>query len=406
MSKVRKQLIAFAMAALFVLLAALLCVINIANFTLAAEDADRITATLSEQKGRFPERKTEEKENMPIFRPGKMGEGRGPMGPDSLEMDASLRYFTVVFPEGGEGEIASFRISAFTEEAAIELAESLKNREGTGWIKTSYRYRVFREGENVYVTVIDQGRELYPSYRILRISVIGGAAGLLISFLFLAFVSKKLFRPLEEADRKQKRFVAEAEREFKIPLTVMQADVELLERENGSTDLTASLYRQVKKMTALTKKLSGFALYETGTEARTEFDLSEKLAAQIDASRSDFETKGIRLETSIEEKILFRGDPDAFRRIFAELTENALKFAKTHASFTLKKEKERILLIQKNDADLPEGDLEAIFDRFTTLSASHGDGLGLSFVRDAVRSHFGRVRAKSEGGEFILEIIL
>ena len=53
MEKVRKRFVLFAALSIFALLAALLCVINGVNFTMAAADADEITLTLANRNGAF-----------------------------------------------------------------------------------------------------------------------------------------------------------------------------------------------------------------------------------------------------------------------------------------------------------------------------------------------------------------
>ena len=53
MEQVRKQFVLYAALAIFILLTVLLTVINGLNFTMAADDADRITMTLSENRGAF-----------------------------------------------------------------------------------------------------------------------------------------------------------------------------------------------------------------------------------------------------------------------------------------------------------------------------------------------------------------
>ena len=239
MNKVRRKLILSAMAALFVLLTVLLAVVNVINFALVAEDADRITATIAEGGGEFRDK----------MKNGEMPNSGGPMGPGSPETPFTARFFTVRFDKNGKAETVAHNISAFTEDEAIEIASGLKGDKRSG---------------DVYVTVIDQGRELTPSYRILAVSAVGEAVVLILCFIFLSAFSKRLIRPIEEADRKQKKFIGEAEAAFKVPLTVIGADVEIIERTSGPTDRTGSIRRQVEKMTAITKRLGTLPLIGEG----------------------------------------------------------------------------------------------------------------------------------------------
>ena len=387
------------MIAVFVLLTTLLSVINVINFALVAEDADRVTALIAEGGGSFRDRPTEGAENTA---PGRFEA----MGPESPETPFSARYFTVRFKKSGDVQVVEFRISAFTEEEAISLAEKLKN-EKTGWVDTTYRFRVYEKGGSVFVTVVDQGRELNPSYRILVISIIGEIAGLAVCFLFLWFVSRGIVRPIEEADRKQKKFLREAEAAFKIPLTVIGADVEIIEKESGPTDRTGSIRRQVKKMTEITKRLGDMSVIEGEGTAR--FDLSAAVRRACVDATVKYPARGISPKTEIEDGITVAANPDALGRVAEQLLDNAMKFAVSYVSVSLKRDGDRVKLKVKNDADLPDGPAESAFDRFVKLGNAEGtagDGLGLSFVRDAVREAGGRVGAEVKDGEFTVRVSL
>ena len=53
MNKAEKKFRIYAILVIFVLLTVLLAVINTVNFTMAAEDADRLTQAISERQGSF-----------------------------------------------------------------------------------------------------------------------------------------------------------------------------------------------------------------------------------------------------------------------------------------------------------------------------------------------------------------
>lgn len=405
MNKVRKKFVIYAMIAVFVLLTVLVSIINGINFTMVANDADRVTETIAGERGAFTEFRAFDP-HMEIKPAGKDNFDR--MGPESPELPYTARYFTFRFDRDGKAEKVAFNISSFTEEEALKIAESL-TKERVGWVETYYRYRVYKEADFVYVTVVDQGRELLPSFRILIISVIGEAVGLAICLAFLIFMSKAIFKPIEEADRKQKKFLAEAENEFKIPLTVINANTEVIERTSGQSEQTLSINRQVKKMISLTKKLGTLSVLERGISETEVCDLSLIAAAATDSAMPKFCDRNIKFDREVDTGIKVNGDPETVRKAVKELIENSLKFAKGSASFSLKNENGRISLVSSNDTDLPDGPADQVFDRFTRLSNADGidgNGLGLSFVKEVVKSLNGRLNASVSGGVFTLRITL
>ena len=393
MNRVRRKLVLSATAALFVLLTALLALVNVINFALVAEDADRITATIAEGRGEF-------RDKMKIEPGSGFPDRAGPMGPDSPETPFTARFFTVRFDKDGAAETVAHNISAFTEEEAIGIASGLKGDKRTGWVMRSYRSRVYKKSGDVYVTVIDQGRELTPSYRILTVSAVGEAVVLVVCFVFLSAFSKKLIRPIEEAERKQKKFIGEAEAAFKVPLTVIGADVEIIERTSGPTDRTGSIRRQVGKMTEITKRLRTMSLIDGEDE---EFDFTAAVKNTAYESADKFSVRGIGLDLDIAEGVKIKADGEAVSSAVSELLENAAKFAKSHASLSLRRDGDRVTLTVSNDADLPDGSAEQAFDRFVRLPNAEGvggEGIGLSHVRDTVREAGGRVSAVCSNGEF------
>ncbi|MBR3428572.1 MAG: HAMP domain-containing histidine kinase [Clostridia bacterium] len=460
MIKARKRFVLFAMFCVFLLLFVLLGIINGLNFTLASEDADRVTKMLAEQQGMFdsleipllpdgnilgqqgmlpfPEA---EQESMGTKRQdadssSKEQKGKGqpatgqsfpnlqgnpspsfspgfirPLGPApaSPDMEFSLRYFTYSFDTDGNAEQVAFQISAVTEEEALEWARSLSGEHETGWTQFVYRYRTYVNDGKTYVTVIDQGRELIPSYRILMISGIGLAVGLIVSCILLMYVGRRLFKPLEDADRKQKRFIADAEKEFKVPLTIINANTEIMERENGETDQTLSINRQVKKMLGLVKKLSNVGVFDEGELTKLQCDVSALAQAIGDTMINSFTEKERTLEVNADQPVVINADSEAISQLISELLENALKFSLSKAQMKVGVEDGHDVIIVTNDTNLPDGNYDQVFDRFTRLENAKdlsGAGLGLSHVKEIVQAHNGRASANVAHGVFILRINL
>lgn len=405
MNKAVRKFVLSAEGAIFVLLTVLLSVINIVNFAMAGDDADHVTQRIEEQQGMFHSNtKPPEPRKNNRFR----FEGFGNMGPDSPEMDDSLRYFTISFDKDNNADTVVFKMSAISEDEAVSWAESLLSYQ-TGWTHVNYRYRVYESDDKTFVTVIDQGRELLASYRILVISVSGGVILLLLSLVILMVTGRRIFRPIEESDRKQKQFISNVEQEFSVPLTVINANTELIERKYGPDETTNTINKQVRRMTATVRDMSDLAVFEEKDKNISTIRLSDMLSRVIDNRIAEFEKKNVNLTCEIDEDISLEGDDNRMKRALIEIADNAVKFASKEALFSLHKHKNRIILIQENDTDLKDGSCDQVFDRFTMLENSKGTdgiGLGLSYVKQTVLAHNGRVSAKVIKGRFILQIAL
>lgn len=400
MQKARNQFVIYAMCSIFVLLSVLMFVINAINFTMAGEDADQLTQMIEDGHGTL--KRDKEMNGFDVKKK------IGPMGPDSPEMRSSIRYFTVEFDvdKDYEAKMIEYQITAVTETEAVDWARKLVKQK-TGWTKTTYRYRVYKEDGKIYVTIIDQGRELLGSYRILIISICGEVVVLVFSFILLMLMGRKVFKPLEEADRKQKKFIANVESEFKMPLTIINANTEIMEKEAGSSDYLNSINKQVKKMFRLVKDFGSLGIINEKKLVMANINLSDLMTETLDYRHTEFEKKNLQLVHEIEEGVMVDGNEETIKKVMDELMDNALKFAISEVSFTLRQKNGRTTILQTNDTKLAGGSVDQVFDRFTKLDnakGQEGPGLGLSYVKDVVKAHNGRISAKVNNGKFIIQM--
>lgn len=386
------------MLSIAALLLVIFAVINTINFTMISEEADRVTERLAKNNGQFGPNPGQEPQDKPI-------------GPDSPEIKFSTRYFAYQVDKEGNYTKLAFQISFFTEEEALEIAKSISNG-SVGWVKTYYRFRVYEENNIKYIIVIDYGRELNPSFKVLWISLIGSLSGLVVSFFVLLFVAKKLIEPLVVSDRKQRRFIKDATRELKAPLTIIASDNELL-REKLDSNLNDSISRQLDKMDVLVKNMHTLLILEDENFEKIEkdeFKLNELIQNGYLNLKEKFEEKNLNVIFDIDE-VLFNGNLEMMNKMVKELLDNACKYAKSSVEVILKKSDERINLIINNDAvNLPDGPLDRIFEKFYRLDEmvekAEGNGMGLAIVDQIVKLHGGRVSAIGKDNIFTIKVAL
>jgi len=82
-----------------------------------------------------------------------------------------------------------------------------------------------------------------------------GALGLVIVFVMIYFFSGKVLKPVSESYEKQKRFITDASHEIKTPLTIIDANTEVIEMMEGENEWTQSTRNRIARLTSLTEKL-------------------------------------------------------------------------------------------------------------------------------------------------------
>ena len=387
------------MLAIAACLILLLGLINGALLSMAADDADHLTQAIAENRG-FIGRSRDRgalrfENNRPVS---------GLAGPDSPDVRASLRYFTCVFAADGQGEPIAYSMDLVSRDEALAWARSLLKERSTGWTAQSYRYRVWTADERTYVTVVDQGRELLGFQRVLRISLIGFAAALILSFAALMLLGRRLLKPLETAGRERERFLDDIHRAYRVPVTVMSAGLDNLERRQGVSEETELLRRQLAAMDSALRGLpaSADAAPDGGVP------LADAVQTCEEQARAAFKERVIAFEAETEALAgCSLPDAEAVDGILRELTDNALKFARTRARLIVRREGDRLQLVMTNDTDLPDGTCDQVFDREVRLKNADGvpgAGLGLNRVRALVQRLNGRASASVADGVFTLRI--
>ena len=186
-------------------------------------------------------------------------------------------------------------------------------------------------------------------------------------------------------------------------MSVIDAANEVQEIESGESEWTQSIHEQVARLTALTERLVFLARMDEGSAGftMTSIDLSEA----VDKAAAPFESvavsRGKRLSTSIASSVRAHADAAAVAQVVELLLDNATRYASEGSVIELSlravsrgKGKGAELVVSNAVDELPEGNLDRLFDRFYRADVSRssktgGSGVGLSVVRAIAEAHGG-----------------
>jgi signal transduction histidine kinase len=338
----------------------------------------------------------------------------------SPETPFELRYFSVKLDTDGTLlDVYTEKIVAVNDSKAAQYAIDIFNSENakvSGFVDT-YRYMSgsTEDGNLIYV-FLDANRELKSYKTFLLSSLVITAVGILIVFAVVILFSDTALRPIIESYEKQKRFITDAGHEMKTPLTIISANTEIMEMENGESQWSTGIKSQVSKLTDLTEKLVILSKMEEGAKLEmSEFSLSEAFFDTCDQYKSIAMSKGIRFETDISDNVNVIGNEGDIRRCITLLLDNAFRYVSDggFVSISVKEVNGSAELRFSNSTNgVEKGSLDVWFDRFyrTDLSrnsATGGSGIGLSVVQAIVFAHGGSVHAYSNDGvnvEFVINI--
>lgn len=449
--KLRRQFIIVATCSILAVLVVIIGALNIINYQVMTNRKDDILELLSNNDGRFPEsmnqRKTKEnKEDFPKDPPS------GDFDPSHdfssfrglsrmefpREMMYETRFFTVSI--GSDGEVASLdlgRIASVEEDLAKQYAQTVlrkhqKGNVGKGYLD-DYRYLVTEIEDGYLIIFVDCATDI-QNFRNTLISSIGVSfLGLLAVFLLVLIFSKKVFQPVEASYQKQKRFITDASHELKTPLTIISANVEVMEMEAEESQWSQSIKKQIGRMISLVEQMVTLSRMDEQLETvKTKFSLSDALQDTAQSYLPVAESQRKELQIDIADNIFMMGDEKQIRQMMGLLLDNAMKYAgrkagsegdkdkgndkKMKGQVELEKPQIRLTMCQKgrkaeivlwNTVDQIEpGDQAELFERFyrpdrSRNSKTGGSGIGLSIVKSIVEAHRGRITAISKDGSSI-----
>lgn len=414
--RLRRKFILVAMGAVTVVLTLIIAGINIVNYSHVCKMADARLDYILAGKGGI------DWEDESRTDPGNGGDASAGMVADgnragarvghfegmTAESPFDTRYFTVTLAEGQVVDVNTDRIAAVGAKRASRIALRLYSRGLTSGFSDNYRYTTTVQGDETTYVFVDCSRELSSFHSFLGASVAISCIGWLAVLAIVAVASGAVIRPMVESYSKQKRFITDASHEIKTPLAVIDTANEVQEIESGESEWTQSIHEQVARLTALTERLVFLARMDEGSAGFTmaSIDLTEA----VDKAAAPFESvavsRGKRLSTSIATGVRTHADASAVTQVVELLLDNATRYASEGSVIELSLRavsrgagKGSAELVVSNVVDeLPEGDLDRLFDRFYRADVSRssktgGSGVGLSVVRAIAEAHGGSATA-------------
>ena len=253
-----------------------------------------------------------------------------------------------------------------------------------------------------------------------NLAVSFGIMSLLAISVVLIFLSAQRAKRFAQ---KQVDFVSAVSHEFRTPLAVIYSAGENLTDGVVSSEMQVAKYghlikREGKKLTTMVEQILEFAGARSGNRKYDlrETDIQEVVENALAECEPLIKEKGFTVEKEIAENLpRIAADEKALSQTIQNLIVNAVKYSNESAwlKISVKNGDGKIrITVEDKGIGIAAKDLKHIFEPFyrskTVVDEQiHGNGLGLSLVRQTVEAHGGRVEVKSEtgkGSRFTIEI--
>lgn len=391
--KLKLKFFLLSMTALFLLLAVIVGGMNLINYHSVVDEADSILSVLSQNRGSFPD-----------FAPNINGHPNKKFPPHlSPETPYESRYFSVSYNEMGEVVAVDVsKILAVDRALALKLASKVKNKRG---FIGEYRYIVGDDFNGTRITFLDCGRKLDAFRSFLVSSILMSVIGYAVVFLIVFILAGRIIKPIAESYKKQKRFITDAGHEIKTPLTIINANVDILEMEFSElNESLVDIKEQTKRLKILTEDLVLLSQMEEAGESLPKilFPISEVVAETATAFQRLATNEMKTFICEIQPMLTLNGNDKAIRQLVSIFLDNAFKYSEQggRVAVMLAKQNRSIVLSVYNTVagEITPEQIQSVFDRFYRTDTSRnsetgGHGIGLSIAKAIVTAHDGKIKA-------------
>ena len=205
---------------------------------------------------------------------------------------------------------------------------------------------------------------------------------------------------IEDAARRQQRFVADASHELRSPLARIRAEIEVDLAHPGGADPAAtsrSVLAEALGMQHLVDDLLVLARSDAGVGGggrRAAVDLDDVVERQLRRLRDD---ERVAVDGTGVAAAQVTGDRDRLARAVGNVLDNARRHARTTVAVTVAElGDDAVVTVTDDGPGIPPDRADEVFERFARLDGARtvgtgGSGLGLAIAREIVVDHGGTI---------------
>ena len=241
---------------------------------------------------------------------------------------------------------------------------------------------------------------------LFRYTLMFGSVSLVVIFFLSRYLAKKIVDPLEKSYLKQKQFISDAGHELKTPVSVVNANAELLQRQIGENGWLANIQYENERMGKLVGQLLELARAEDVKPQMEYLNFSRLVAGGVLPFESIAFENGLLLNTQIAEDVTLRGNQTQLSQLVSILVDNAIRHGHGGKEIQIRLTHNRslaVLAVINAGEAIPPEKMEQLFERFYRADEARNSednhyGLGLAIAKAIVEAHKGKIEAHCYDG--------
>ncbi len=400
--KLQYKFIAISAAAIVIVMASLLILVNQMFYRNAVSESFYALEYIAENDGELPDNY-----NRHMVRK---------FGNMTVELKYQLRYFSVWVDRDGSAisgmNLDHISRSAVSEKEAGTYAQTVISRgKERGIMKEKnavYSYLVSDKEDKQLVVFMDCSKDMHSVEGLHRFSLWFSLVCLGFFLIVVSVLSRRAIRPVIRNMENQKQFITNASHELKTPLAIISANTEVLEMMEGENEWTRSTMSQVERLNGLIHDLIRLAkMGEVEKDEISEVDFSSAAEKTARDFKLLAEKNQLSLEYDITPGLKVRGVREHLVELVHILCDNAVKYCDEGGMIQVLYKKRShhkgtLLTVSNTYAEGADIDYSLFFDRFYRADISHssgksGYGIGLSMAEGIVEESRGKIYVEYKG---------
>lgn len=205
--------------------------------------------------------------------------------------------------------------------------------------------------------------------------------------------ARSAIKPLADSLARQRRFVQDASHELRTPLAILDARVQLAQRQietaSNAGQTLAKIRQDTATLTGIVEELLLAATVSKSTQTARAVEITAILAEVAESMRVLAAERQISLSLAAEQKIHVRVAESSLRRAVLALADNAVVHTPSGGQVTIASQiegRQAVITVTDTGTGLAGVDQDRIFDRFVRGNSGEGSqrsfGIGLALVRE------------------------
>lgn len=323
----------------------------------------------------------------------------------------STFYSVAISNSGSVLSVDNGNKELYNNDELTQIAKSILDEKKLSGRTSNLSYVVKDKNGYTLVAFMDNTVSEAGLRTMLRYVLIVGFTSIIGMFLISLPLSKRIIKPLEENDRKQKQFISDASHELKTPVAIIGTNTELLSREIGNNEWLENIKYENERMGMLIKQLLDLSHAEDVIVSMENINFSRTILGEILAFESFAFEKEKEFIIDIDEDVFLIGNQIQLKQLVSIILDNAIRHSSgKNININLKRKNNTIELNFINDSyEIPQEKLNHIFDRFYRVDEVRNSedlhyGIGLSIAKAIIEKHGGNIEVLTKNGKFKLII--